>query len=188
MAEKPGTPAVAALVAEYHAQLYRYAYRLTGSVCDAEDLTQQTFLAAHRSLNQLRSEENCRGWLFSILRSYYLKLNRRRRPISAGNLDLDLDTVPDELPAELMIDQERLQTALDTLPDEFKLVLLMFYFEESSYREIADRLELPLGTVMSRLSRAKRHLRSKLEPAAKLESAVQGSGANRSRTDGKVKA
>ena len=60
------------------------------------------------------------------------------------------------------IDREQLQAAINELPDEFKLVLLSFYFEDCSYREIAARFDLPAGTVMSRLSRAKNHLRARL--------------------------
>ncbi|HVX13623.1 MAG TPA: RNA polymerase sigma factor [Pirellulales bacterium] len=155
------------LVSEHHAAVYRYAFRLTGAVCDAEDLTQQTFLAAHRSLRQLRSPEHGRAWLFTILRHAYAKMKSKRLPLSATPFDIDLDSVPDDLPAEPLVDQQRLQAAINELPDEFKLVLLLFYFEECSYREIAERLAVPTGTVMSRLARAKARLRTKLfEPEA----------------------
>ena len=150
------------LVAEHHAALYRYAYRLAGSPADAEDLTQQTFLAAHRKLAQLRSAEAGRGWLFSILRNCYLKTQRKRTPLSAASVDLDVNGLPDTRPTETSIDREQLQAAIDELPDEFKLVVLMFYFESRSYREIAETLDMPVGTVMSRLSRAKGHLRRRL--------------------------
>jgi RNA polymerase sigma-70 factor (ECF subfamily) len=153
---------IATLVAEHHAVLYRYAYRLTGSVSDAEDLTQQTFLSAQLKLDQLRSSSSGRPWLFAILRNCYIKTKRTQSPLTAASLDMDMNSVPDELPGESWIDQEKLQAAINELPDEFKLVLLLFYFEECSYREIAERLSLPDGTVMSRLSRAKNHLRCKL--------------------------
>jgi RNA polymerase sigma-70 factor (ECF subfamily) len=155
------------LVSEHHAAVYRYAFRLTGVVCDAEDLTQQTFLAAHRSSSQLRSPEHARAWLFTILRHAYAKLKSKRLPLSATPFDIDLDSVPDDLPDEPLVDQQRLQEAINELPDEFKSVLLLFYFEECSYREIAERLSVPTGTVMSRLARAKARLRAKLfEPEA----------------------
>jgi RNA polymerase sigma-70 factor (ECF subfamily) len=153
---------IATLVAEHHAVLYRYAYRLTGSVSDAEDLTQQTFLSAQLKLDQLRSSSSGRPWLFAILRNCYIKSKRTQAPLTAASLDMDMNSVPDEMPGESWIDQEKLQAAINELPDEFKLVLLLFYFEECSYREIAERLSLPDGTVMSRLSRAKNHLRAKL--------------------------
>lgn len=162
MTESKPTVDIGQLVAEQHAAVYRYAFRLTGTVCDAEDLTQQTFMAAHMSLAQLRQPENARAWLFTILRNSYAKLRSKRIPAPATPLDIDLDALPEELPEELVIDQPRLQQAIDELPDEFKLVVLLFYFEECSYREIAERLSVPTGTVMSRLARAKARLRAKL--------------------------
>jgi RNA polymerase sigma-70 factor (ECF subfamily) len=163
MAETPALD-MALLVAEQHAAVYRYAYRLTGAVCDAEDLTQQAFLAAQRKLGQLRDPRRARGWLFAILRNCYLKTRRKRVPLSATKVELDVESIPEKLPDELAIDPERLQAALDELPDDFKIVILMFYFEGCSYREIAEKLSLPAGTVMSRLSRAKGHLRTRLLP------------------------
>src|SRR3954465_13407178 len=72
--------ALAALVEEHSDLLYRYAYRLTGSAADAEDLTQQTFLAAHRHLDQLRESDRAKSWLCSILRNVYLKQVRSHHP------------------------------------------------------------------------------------------------------------
>jgi RNA polymerase sigma-70 factor, ECF subfamily len=76
-------------------------------------------------------------------------------------LSLDIDCVPAPTPDD-EADGDRLQNALNRLSDTFRLVVVMFYFEGSSYREIADRLEVPIGTVMSRLARARCHLRSLL--------------------------
>lgn len=160
--ENARTVDIAQLVADHHAAVFRYAYRLTGATCDAEDLTQQAFLAAHVNLDQLREPEHSRGWLFAILRSCYLRLCRQRRPIAAANLDLDVNTIPAESPDELLVDADELQQAIDDLPDEFKLVVLLFYFEGCSYREISEKLNVPTGTVMSRLSRAKARLRARL--------------------------
>jgi RNA polymerase sigma-70 factor (ECF subfamily) len=97
-----------------------------------------------------------------------LKGRIKRRPVAAGDCELPLDNVPAVPPKTPLVEPEELQTALDALPDEFKLIVLMFYFERLSYREIGERLDLPLGTVMSRLSRAKSRLRAQLfdlEPA-----------------------
>jgi len=162
MTDSKPTVDIGQLVAEHHAAVYRYAYRLTGAVCDAEDLTQQTFLAAHVSLGQLRQPENARAWLFTILRHSYAKMRSKRLPLLASTFDIDLNGFPDEPPEELVVDQQRLQQAIDELPDEFKLVVLLFYFEDCSYREIAERLSVPTGTVMSRLARAKARLRTRL--------------------------
>jgi RNA polymerase sigma-70 factor, ECF subfamily len=152
-------PNIAQLVAEHHQAVYRYAYRLTGSAQDAEDLTQQVFLAAQRKIGQLRTIGKARAWLFAILRNCFLKDRQRQRPVLAADLSLKMDLIADSPPGT-DTDRDQLQEALDALPDIFRLVVVMFYFEDSSYREIADRLELPIGTVMSRLARAKGHLRS----------------------------
>jgi RNA polymerase sigma-70 factor (ECF subfamily) len=148
-------------VAEHHEAVYRYAFRLTGSVPDAEDLTQQTFLIAQQKNAQVRNTDRVRGWLFTVLRSCFLKLRRKKTPIPAGTLEYDLEAAA-RLPRDSEIDGERLQAALNELGDEFRVVLAMFYFEERSYKEIAEHLTVPIGTVMSRLSRAKAHLRKSL--------------------------
>lgn len=152
---------VAALVAEHYAAVYRYAYRLCGGTAEAEDLTQQVFLNAQRKLDQLRGVESARGWLFAILRNCFLSTRRQTAPLSLG-VELPWDELPENASPPSAVDSELLQTALSALPDEYRLVLLMFYFEDYSYREIAERLELPIGTVMSRLSRAKSALRSSI--------------------------
>lgn len=157
----PPVISIAELVARHHAELYGYAYRLTGSAADAEDLVQQAFLTAHENLAQLQRAESARAWLYTILRNAFLKGAQRQQRLPLGEAEIDLDSLP-EVPLEDGIDRERLQAALNELPDEFRLVLLMFYFEDCSYREIAQRLDIPPGTVMSRLSRAKSHLRKKL--------------------------
>jgi RNA polymerase sigma-70 factor (ECF subfamily) len=151
------------LVAEHADALYRYAFRLTGAAADAEDLTQQTFLIAQRKIDQLREERSARVWLITVMRRTYFRLQVKTRSEREKTVPLDIDTLPaDEVSDRWEIDRELLQAAIDELPDEFKLVLLSFYFENRSYREIAEEFDLPIGTVMSRLSRAKSHLRSRL--------------------------
>ncbi len=147
------------LVTEHHARLYRYAFRLSGSAADAEDLVQQVFLIAHQKLDQLRDESRAGGWLYTVLRNCYLK--GCRKGLGLPIAELDVNSLPAEPPADA-IDDEALQAALGTLDPDFKVIVLMFYFEEKSYREIAEELDIPLGTVMSRLSRAKAHLRERL--------------------------
>jgi RNA polymerase sigma-70 factor (ECF subfamily) len=154
---------VAHLVAEHADALYRYAFRLTGAVADAEDLTQQTFLIAHRKIDQLRDAASARVWLMTVMRRTYCRAQLRTRSEREKTVPLDADCLPaDDVSRHWQIDRQALQAAIDELPDEFKLVLLSFYFEGFSYREIAEQFELPIGTVMSRLARAKSHLRSRL--------------------------
>lgn len=157
----PSSLDIRTLVLDYHRDVYRYAFRLSGRQSDAEDLTQQTFLIAQQRLHQVRQPERVVSWLFAILRSCYLKAERKSTPLSATSIELDVDSIPDSL-AENSIDEELLQVAIDELPDEFKLVLVLFYFEECSYKEIAEQLRIPIGTVMSRLTRAKGRLRCRL--------------------------
>lgn len=149
------------IIHEFYQPVYRYAFRLTGSAADAEDLVQETFLMACTRGDQLRDESKVGPWLFGILRGCVGKYFRRRRPTAAGTLDLDLDGFP-AVRADEPIDEQELRSALAELPDDFRTVLLMFYFEELTYQEIANALELPIGTVMSRLARAKTHLRRRI--------------------------
>ena len=169
MADERPNVDVAGLVAEHYQAVFGYAYRLSGSVPDAEDLSQQTFLVAQQKLGQLRKIESAKSWLFTILRNCFLKSQQRQRPVAAVNLQLDVDTIPNEPPESEDIDRERLQQTLDELPEVFRIVLVLFYFEQCSYKEIAETLELPIGTVMSRLARAKSHLRAKLFAAEEAE-------------------
>ena len=161
-----GSPAldVTTLVVAHHAAVYRYACRLCGCPIEAEDLTQQTFLIAQRKLHQIREPSRACSWLLAVVRSCFFKSIRKIRPVAAQNIDLDVNEIAEETAPEPPdeIEREQLVAALAELPDEFRLVVLMFYFEDLPYQEIAAELEIPVGTVMSRLSRAKGHLRKKL--------------------------
>lgn len=142
--------------------LFGYAYRLTSSVSDAEDLTQQTFLIAHQKLDQLRSPSAAKSWLCAILRSCWLKSIRRTRPSPACNFEFELSELVAEESSEVEIDAQAIRQAIQELPPDYRLVLLMYYFEELSYQQIAEKLQIKIGTVMSRLSRAKDRVRRRL--------------------------
>jgi len=142
------------LVAEHHQAVYRYAYRLAGSSADAEDLTQQVFLIAQRKLEQLRKAESVQSWLFTILRRRFVKMAQSKSPIAAGRIGLNVENIPAKVPAAEAIDREALQRAINELPAAHRAVVTMFYYEDCSYREIAEKLKVPIGTVMSRLARA----------------------------------
>jgi RNA polymerase sigma-70 factor (ECF subfamily) len=156
---------VGQLVTDHHASLYRYAFRLAGSAVDAEDLTQQVFLIAQQKLDQVRDAQCVRSWLYTVLRNCFLKGRRQQSPVPAAAVELDINAIPDEV-FECDVDGERLQAAIDSLEDDFKVAVLLFYFEYRSYREIAEILDVPIGTVMSRLARAKARLRGALCAAA----------------------
>lgn len=154
------------LVEAHYTPLYRYAYRLSGSAADAEDLTQEAFCKAQAHLGQLRDDRRAKAWLFSILRNAYLhrlRAVRRERCVPLDGVG-ELPEAPADSPADF--DLEQLQQALDDLPEAFRTPIILFYFEEFTYRDIAEQMDLPLGTVMSRLARAKAHLRTRLAPPA----------------------
>ena len=181
MAETPATFDIARLVAEHHQSVYRYAYRLTGSVHDAEDLTQQTFLIAQRKMGGFANLDAARSWLFVILRNCFLKERQRRRPALAADLEASLDRPRRSWSQATRPTPPSFRTALDRLPTGFRLAVVMFYFEECSYREIADELGVPLGTVMSRLARARSHLRSILSDGKRHVPAPAGPRSDRAR-------
>ncbi|AMV28473.1 ECF RNA polymerase sigma factor SigH [Gemmata sp. SH-PL17] len=163
MASSGGLPQ---LIDAHYEALYRYAYRLSGSAADAEDLTQETFGKALARLPQLRELDRARAWLFRILRNLYLhKVRDQKRhkvvPLDAVG-DLPQQTGDDSVPE---IDPVKLQHVLDELDETFRTPIILFYFEEFSYRDIAEQMELPIGTVMSRLARGKAYLRTRLSPA-----------------------
>jgi RNA polymerase sigma-70 factor (ECF subfamily) len=95
-----------------------------------------------------------------------LKSIRKQRPAGGQAFDIEVEHLAVAAPEVDEIDREQLAVALAELTDEFRIVVLMFYFEELSYQEIAKELAIPIGTVMSRLSRAKGHLRTRLSPPA----------------------
>ncbi len=166
MADEVASMDIAKLVADHHRAVYTYAYRLSGSVPEAEDLTQHVFLIAQQKLNQLRKKGSARSWLFTILRNHFLKSRQRPRPVPATDFQLHIDSIPADPLDDGDIDRQALQRGLDQLQPKFRVVLVMYYFEDLAYREIADKLDLPIGTVMSRLARAKGHLRARLlEPS-----------------------
>jgi RNA polymerase sigma-70 factor (ECF subfamily) len=150
------------LVDEHYVPLYRYAYRLSGSAADAEDLTQEAFCKAQLNLAQLRDPDRSRAWLFRILRNAYLhrlRADKHRHCVSLDSVGDVAEPLPEPLPA---VEPERLQQALNELPEVFRTPIILYYFEDFSYRDIAEQMDLPLGTVMSRLARAKAHLRARL--------------------------
>ncbi len=150
------------LVDDHYMSLYRYACRLTGSSDEAADLTQETFCQAQQKYHQLRDPSKARSWLFSILRNAYLHRLRASKHEAVVSLEWigDLsEPAAEPLPE---VDPELLQMALDELPEVYKTPIILYYFEEFSYRDIAEQMDLPIGTVMSRLARAKAHLRARL--------------------------
>lgn len=164
MAAARGSLEIEDVVRQYFPVVYRYALRLSGAASDADDLTQQTFLIACQRLDQVRDAERVDRWLLAVTRTNFLKVCRRARTAPTVPLDEAQEELADVGAAPDYLDRELLAAALSRLPTEYRVVVLMFYFEELSYTEIAAQLDIPMGTVMSRLARAKSRLRSALQP------------------------
>lgn len=151
--------------------VYRYALHLTADQHQAEELVQEVFLRAQRKWHQIRNREQAKQWLFAICRRLFLNSRRRRNSLSLVPPE-DLDTIACDYQAPPNDGGERLRQALRALPPRCRVLLVMFYFEGLSYREIADRLRLPIGTVMSGLYRAKQRLRQELALAPERRSGI----------------
>jgi RNA polymerase sigma-70 factor (ECF subfamily) len=162
MGSPGGQRTVQRLVDQHYVALYRYAYRLTGSADEAGDLTQETFCKAQAQFGQLRDINRAKAWLFSILRNAYLHKVRSEKQHRQVSLD-SVAEPPGAPDAELPdVEPQRLQTILQELPEGYRTPLILFYFDDFSYRDIAEQMDLPIGTVMSRLARAKVQLRQRL--------------------------
>lgn len=147
-------------VDDHSPALFRVAWRLTGCRTVAGDLVQETFLQAWRGLESLREPGRMRAWLFGILHNQHLKSIRTSRRMKTLE---DID--PDSLAASISgseADGERLQQALDQLDDDHRLPFLLHVMEEMPVAEVARLLELPEGTVTSRIFRARKKLQSRL--------------------------
>lgn len=149
-------------------QLFRLAMCLERDAAEAEDLVQETFTQALQSFHRFETGTNCRAWLITIMRHLQSKRWRARgraRVISDGDVDL-AGTIPFEPPTPQDVTDADMLRALDALPEGFQEVILLADVEELSYREIAAALEVPIGTVMSRLSRARQMMRRQLSDRA----------------------
>jgi RNA polymerase sigma-70 factor (ECF subfamily) len=153
------------LVDTHYASLYRFALSLTKSQSDACDLTQQTFFIWARKGGQLRDENKAKSWLFTTLYREFLRGRRRAEHMTALD-DLppaDADPPAPEVDVVSSMDASLVVEALHEVDEVYRVPITLFYLEDLSYREIADALEVPIGTVMSRLSRGKAQLRAALE-------------------------
>jgi RNA polymerase sigma-70 factor (ECF subfamily) len=150
------------LVDQQYALLYRFALSLAKSEADAADLTQQTFFLWASKGDQLRDRSKARSWLFTTL--YREFLGWRRHEVRFPKVELD-DVRQQEMsisPNVNVFDSTTVLQALRNVEELFRAPLTLFYLEQFSYQEIADILDVPIGTVMSRLSRGKAQLRQQL--------------------------
>jgi RNA polymerase sigma-70 factor (ECF subfamily) len=155
------------IVALYHYDLYRFAYSLTGNADDACELTQESYYRLLSNQGQLRDPTKIKAWLFTTL--YRVFLGQKHR--SARFPHLTISSVEHELPVltpEIVNNMDGLLVleALFEIDEHHRVPLTLFYLQNLSYREIADILDIPIGTVMSRLSRSKVALRAHLAARA----------------------
>jgi RNA polymerase sigma-70 factor (ECF subfamily) len=144
------------LVNLYYRDLYRFGLSLTASESDACDLTQETFYIWAKKKNQITTPARVKGWLFTTLHRQFLQTCRRRKRFK--------DEPIDQLPPDVLyvssdcvdrIDAHTLIKFLAEIDEDYRAPLVLYYMEDLSYKEIANALALPLGTVQSRIARAK---------------------------------
>jgi len=181
-----------ALVSEHLDSLYGSALRLTRNRAAAEDLIQDTFLKAWRSFHTFQAGTNARAWLYKILMNAYIDSYRRssREPEMVDHEDVgdfylyakaqESDQYrragdPEEVLLSQIMDAD-VKSALEQVPEPFRAAVILADLEEFSYREIAEILGIPIGTVMSRLYRGRRHLQKLLWDYAKRAGYVNGKG------------
>jgi RNA polymerase sigma factor (sigma-70 family) len=151
------------LVKLYYSDLYRFGLSLTGDEADAADLTQETFYIWANKGHQLQKAASVKSWLFTTLHREFLKTCRRRNRFSSESIDertADLPNVPADCAERA--DSRTLLRILGEIAEDFRAPLVLYYMEDLSYKEIADVLVLPLGTVQSRIARAKVQLLRRL--------------------------
>ncbi len=167
-----GAPMAAApdfkqLIDAHYQGLFRFARSLCRREGLAEDLVQQTFLQWARKGHTLREADRAKTWLFTTLYREWLSIAKREQKHEHIEFEADLHGSPSPEPEdEPVVDSASLQQAIDSLEEHYRAPLVLFYLRELSYRDIAETLGLPIGTVMSRLSRAKDSLRRILQQTA----------------------
>jgi RNA polymerase sigma-70 factor, ECF subfamily len=162
--------------------LYGTALRLTRRAQDAEDLVQDTYLKAFRASSQFARGTNLKAWLFTILHNTFRNMRRHdvRNPVDVNSETVEQaadaagdDRTPEQLLTRAALDAE-LQAALDSLPDAFRQAVWLRDVEEFSYAEIAGIVDVPIGTVMSRISRGRKMLHERLARGRANEEAKAG--------------
>ena len=157
----PGGTDITSIVDSLYSSLYQFAVGLTKSESDALDLVQQTFLTFGQHLDQIRDFSKIKSWLFTTLRRHFLLKIRRYKKHPEVQFLPDAHDFPTEDPEVWKsLDARNVRDALLLVDKKYRVALELFYLNNLSYREIVDALGIPIGTVMSRLSRGKAQLRS----------------------------
>ena len=143
--------------------LYNFALKTTNNVRDAEDLLQETCLRAYRKFDQFDFGTNCKAWLFKIMRNIAIDQIRKKDPLLTQDInDFEEEFYMEDLPRHLPLKSIDMKTAFELLPEKYKIPVLLKDIEGFTYKEIAEILNFPIGTVMSRLYRGRTELKSLL--------------------------
>ncbi|MDP0498484.1 MAG: RNA polymerase sigma factor [Verrucomicrobiota bacterium JB022] len=148
------------LVENHYQNLFRFAVSLTRNQDDASDLVQQTFLRWAEKGHTLRELDKVKSWLFTTLYREFLRVHRKNKQTTALEPELlELETPPEAPQVARRYDSKAAVEALEAVDEIYRAPLSLFYLEDLAYKEIADILDIPMGTVMSRLSRGKAQLK-----------------------------
>jgi len=165
----------ASLVDQHYQALYRFAFSLARTEADASDLTQQTFYLWAIKGHQLRDRSRAKAWLFTTLHRVFLGTRHRQQQFPQHSLEEFLDEIPGNVPdVANVLDSVQVVSALARVHPVYQAAVALYYLEEFSCQEIAEVLEVPLGTIKSRISRGigqLRHLLGVAEPIRPLEPA-----------------
>ena len=169
--------------------LYGAALRMTRNPADAEDLVQETMLRAYRAFDRFEPGTNLKAWLFRIMTNAYINTYRKRqrepRKVSTSevedfdlyrelkNHDTQFEATPESIVLDSLVDSD-ITDAIEDLPDQFRLAVVLADIEGFSYAEMADIMQVPMGTVMSRLHRGRKALQKRLWELAKDRGIVRG--------------
>ncbi|MBI2843487.1 MAG: sigma-70 family RNA polymerase sigma factor [Armatimonadetes bacterium] len=169
------------LVQRYEKRVFNFAYRMAGNYDDANDVAQEAFIRVFNSINTFRGDANFTTWLYRIVTNVYLDERKRQKSHLHTSLEdyveLDENTVtrqiedgrptPDHVIERIERD-DLLHSAIQELPDYQRIMVVLYHTQGKSYEEIAQIMKLPIGTVKSRLNRARLALKEKLEPIREL--------------------
>ncbi len=152
---------------QYDRTIFRFVYRILRNEQDARDVTQDTLIKVMKNLHRYDPTRKFSTWVFGIARNTAIDEIRRRKRIAPAPKKEPVATGPDPLEQTERAERaRRLHSALEDLPPKYREILVLYHFEHLKYREIADALEIPIGTVMNRIFRARRKLRTIYEQDA----------------------
>jgi len=179
--QKGDRGALDSLIRKHERRAYQYAFRLTSNSEEAADVVADAFVRVYSALQNFKGQSAFTTWLYRILTNCYLDLRKKEKSRQTSSLDSTMQTAEGEIERQFEDDgpsphllfergerERAVQDAVDELPEYQKAMIVMYHAESMSYEEIAEALDLPIGTVKSRLNRARLSLRQLLVPDEEL--------------------